>query len=40
MYKAWNKHGVKPSEIYKMSKGEQNLLRAFLIIESEYLEKR
>ncbi len=39
MYYAWNKHGIKPSEIYKMSSGELQLLRAFYVIETENLKK-
>lgn len=37
MYHAWNKHGIKPSEIYKMTSGELQLLRAFYVIEIEKL---
>lgn len=35
MYYAWSRHGIKPSEIYKMSYGELKLLRSFCIIEIE-----
>jgi hypothetical protein len=35
MYYAWSKHGIKPSDIYKMSSGELKLLRSFYIIEME-----
>lgn len=35
MYYAWCKHGIKPSEIYKMSSGELKLLRSFYLIETE-----
>lgn len=34
MYYAWIRHGVKPSEIYAMSKGELKVLKAFYIIET------
>lgn len=35
MFDAWIKHGVRPSEIYKMSDGELKVLRAFYIIEKQ-----
>ena len=35
MYYAWSKHGVKPSEIYKMNEGELLLLISFYILELE-----
>lgn len=35
MYYAWAKHGIKPSDIYKMSYGELKLLRSFFEFELE-----
>lgn len=32
MYQAWKNHGIKPSEIYNMSKGELEIIKAFYII--------
>lgn len=31
MYEAWDKHGIKPSEIYNMSGGELIVLKAFYL---------
>lgn len=39
MFYAWCKHGIKPSDIYKMSDGEKSLLRAFYIVEMEKRKK-
>lgn len=35
MYDAWVSHGIKPSIIYNMTRGEQQLIRAFFVIEQE-----
>jgi len=35
MFNSWTKHGIRPSEIYNMPKGELALIRAFYIIEKE-----
>lgn len=35
MYYAWSKHGINPSEVYKMSYGELKLLRSFYELEAE-----
>lgn len=41
MYWNWKKRGVRPSEFYKMSKGEQLILRAFFEYEvDEELQKQ
>lgn len=39
LYYGWVKHGIAPSLIYNMSKGEQALIRAFYVIENEELSK-
>lgn len=31
MYDAWDRHGVKPSEIFKMDPGELIILKAFYL---------
>lgn len=35
MYNAWRKHGVKPSEIFKMSEAERLVIKAFYLFEHE-----
>lgn len=35
MYYAWNEHHKTPSEIYNMSNGELEVIKAFYIMEME-----
>ena len=35
MYYSWVRHGIKPSEIYKMSDGELKILKTFYIYENK-----
>lgn len=40
MYYAWREHHIKPSEIYNMSDGELEILKAFYVIDMERRAKR
>lgn len=40
MYYAWREHHLRPSEFYKMDKGELEVLKAFYVIDMESRSKR